>query len=186
MKTYDYRRVSKEEMEEKGYEVFNKSRERFHDASLFVSKTQFARRFNNPGLDCWLGFDKGSGQPAAFAFCTLFDGYCDYNTIGISPDFPNSTYPMYGLLYEMNRYYLQERGLHYVCDGIRSITGHSNVQPFLEEKFKFRKAYCDLQVFYKWYIGLCVRMLFPFRRWIKNQKIAAILRQEAWARGVAQ
>jgi len=91
---------------------------------------------------------------------------------------------MYGLIFEMNRYYLQERGLKYVLDGARSMTEHSNIQPMLEEKFKFRKAYCDLQLFYKPLIGMAVKVLFPFRRLIKHPKVVAILRQEAWARGL--
>ena len=69
-------------------------------------------------------------------------------------------------------------------DGARSITEHSNIQPFLEDKFKFRKAYCDLQIFYNHWIGAAVKLLFPFRKLIKHPKVAAILRQEAWARGL--
>ena len=104
--------------------------------------------------------------------------------MGISPDFPNNTYPMYGLIYEMNRYYLEEKGVSFVCDGVRSITGHSNIQNVLEDKFKFRKAYCDLQVYYKPWLGVAVKLLFPFRTLIKHPKVAAIFRQEAWARGM--
>ena len=41
---------------------------------------------------------------------------------------------MYGLLLKMNQYYLDEIGVKYVMDGARSITEHSNIQPFLESK----------------------------------------------------
>ena len=84
----------------------------------------------------------------------------------------------------MNRYYLEELKLKYVCDGARSTTEHSNIQPFLEEKFKFRRAYCDLQMFYKPWLGLAVKILFPFRKIIKNKKIEAFLYQESMARGL--
>ena len=135
-------------------------------------------------MEFWIGFDKEGGNAATFGINSLYYDYCDYSSMGISPEFPNNTYPMYGLIYEMNRYYLEERKMSFVCDGTRSIIEHSNIQPFLEEKFKFRKAYCELQVFYKPWLGLAVKVLFPFRRWIKNKKVAAILRQEAWARGL--
>ena len=35
----------------------------------------------------------------------------------------------------MNRYYLEELKLKYVNDGARSITEHSNIQPFLIDTF---------------------------------------------------
>ena len=104
--------------------------------------------------------------------------------MGVDPDAPGSTYPMYGLILELNRYYLEERKLKYVSDGARSITEHSNIQPFLEDKFRFRKAYCDLQVFYRPWIGMAVSMLFPFRRFIRQRKVTALLRQEAMARNI--
>lgn len=75
------------------------------------------------------------------------EDYCGYESIGLDPSVPGSTYPMYGLIIEMNRYYIEERRMLYVCDGARSITEYTNIQPFLTEKFGFRKAYCNLQVF---------------------------------------
>ena len=103
--------------------------------------------------------------------------------MGVNPYAPKSTYPLYGLIMEMNRYYLAELKLAYVLDGARSITGHSNIQTVLEDKFKFRKAYCDVQVFYKPWLYIAVKMLYPFRHIIKNRKIAAILNQEAMTKG---
>lgn len=56
----------------------------------------------------------------------------------------NNTCPYYDLIYEMNRYYVEECKLQSVNDGARSLTEHSNIQLFLESKFWFRKAYCRL------------------------------------------
>lgn len=184
LKTYDFKRVSFEEMERVGCELFNKSRERFGETDK-VTQEQWKNRLlrDNPS-DFWIGYDSETEKPASFAINTKFDDYVDYSTMGISPEFPNNTYPMYGLIYEMNRFYLEERKVQFVCDGVRSITGHSNIQPVLEDKFKFRKAYCDLQVFYKPCMGVAVKLLFPFRKLIKHPKVAAIMRQEAWARGL--
>ena len=70
----------------------------------------------------------------------------------------NSTYPYYGLIYEMNRYYLQELCLKYVSDGARSITEHSGIQPFLIEKF--HKIYRQiLQIVLK-YVKIIVYPVF--------------------------
>lgn len=122
-------------------------------------------------------------MPQCFAINKCYNDYCSYLTMGVNPNAPSSTYPMYGLILEMSRYYLEEKGLKYVLDGARSITEHSNIQPFLEQKFKFRKAYCDIQIYYKPWFNILIKVLYPFRKMIKNRKISAILRQEAWTRG---
>ena len=88
-------------------------------------------------------------------------------------------YPFYGLIYVMNEYYLRQNSFSYVCDGARSITGHSNIQPFLIDKFGFRCAYAYLKIYYRAPLGLIVKALFPFRKWIHNKKVKAILNMEA-------
>ena len=184
LKTYDFRRVPFEEMLKVGCGLFNKSRERFGESEKITQEQWQMRLLRDNPSDFWIGFDNDSGMPASFAINAIYDDYIDYSTMGISPDFPNNTYPMYGLIYEMNRYYLDENKMPFVCDGVRSITGHSNIQNVLEDKFKFRKAYCDLEVFYKSWFGMAVKLLFPFRKLMKHPKVSAILRQEAWARGL--
>ena len=184
LNTYEFRRVSKEEMQEKGLALFNRSRERFHDKSLFSNQDAWNLRLEQDNLEFWIGYFKEDNTPAAFAINSVYEDYCDYNTMGISPDFPNNTYPMYGLIFEMNRFYLEELHLKYVLDGARSITEHSNIQSFLEDKFKFRKAYCDLQLFYKPWLGVLIKCLFPFRGVIKERRLKALLNQEAMFRGI--
>ncbi len=186
LKTYEFRKVTLDVMLEIGCELFNKSRERFGEGQKMTQEQWKNRLLRDKGSEYWIGYDIESGKPASFAINTIFSDYCDYSTMGISPEFPNNTYPMYGLIYEMNRYYLEEKGVPFVCDGARSITGHSNIQGVLEDKFKFRKAYCDLDVFYKPWFGMAVKLLFPFRKLIKQPKVSAILRQEAWARGLEE
>lgn len=184
LKCYDVRIVTPETMVKDGFNLYNESRKRFYDPKLLVTKEQWEKRCLSGGQEFWLAYSKESGKPEAMGINRIYEEYCSYVTMGVNPKAPTSSYPMYGLLFKMNKYYLWECGLKYVLDGARSVTEHSNIQPFLEEKFKFRKAYCDMQVFYKPVIRVAVKVLFPFRKWIKNKKIEAILRQEAWARGL--
>lgn len=184
LKTYEFKQVPYQIMLNEGFELFNKSRERFRDGEM-ITIQQWSKRLKvDQSHDFWLGYDIETGKPASFAINTLYEQYCDYSSMGFSPEFPNNTYPLYGLIYEMNRYYLEEKGVPFVCDGARSLTEHSNIQPFLEEKFKFRKAYCDLQVIYKPIIGFVVKSLFPFRRLIKEPRIKALLYLESMSRGI--
>ena len=111
-------------------------------------------------------------------FCAvrIFGDSCEYGLIGFDPKYKhNATYPYYGFFYKMNEYYLDNQKFRYVADGARSITEHSNVQPFLEQNFKFRKAYCKLKLRYKWWFGAIVRVLLPFRNLIGNRNVKAVL-----------
>lgn len=182
-KVYEFRIVSYEEMIRLGYELFNKSRDRF-DKITKITHDEWKQRISGERLEFWIGFEKVSNKPASFAINTIYDEYCDYTTMGFNPEFANSTYPIYGLIYEMNRYYLECHRVAFVCDGARSITEHSNIQSFLIEKFKFRKAYCDLQLCYLPFLAFAVKLLFPFRNCISDKKVSAILYQEAMARGL--
>ena len=92
-------------------------------------------------------------------------------------------YAYYGLIYEMNRYYLEERGLKYVNDGARSITNHSNIQPFLIDKFNFRKAYCHIYIHYKLWLGIAIKILYPIRKMIPMTQVKALLEMESLSRG---
>ncbi|MCR5014925.1 MAG: hypothetical protein K6A28_09190, partial [Bacteroidales bacterium] len=127
----------------------------------------------------WVVFDKANRQLIGFCANRLWTDAAEYGVIGILPEYKhNGTFPYYGLFYAMNQHYLEERGFRYVTDGSRSITEHSNIQPFLEEKFGFRKSYCKLKVYYKWWMRVAVRILYPFRKHISNPSVKAILHME--------
>lgn len=183
-KQYVVKRITNDYLLENGFDAYSKSFLKYGHKKLpkYESFASFVRKCSSPIYEFWGTFNVESGKMVAFAVNFIIGDYCNYQTLKCIPD-DQKKYAYYGLIFEMNKHYLKERGLRYVCDGARSITGHSGIQPFLEQKFKFQKMYCDLQVFYKPWFGMAVKMLFPFRRLIKHPKVAAILRQEAWARG---
>jgi len=127
--------------------------------------------------DYWGLFTKEYNEFVGFAAVQLFDNACFYDMVAVHPKYEhNATYPYYGFFYKLNDYYLGEKHFKYVNDGSRSITEHSNIQPFLEQNFKFRKAYCKLKLHYKWWFGIIVRLLYPFRNVIPNRNIQAVLK----------
>ena len=93
-------------------------------------------------------------------------------------------YSSYALYFVMNSYYLKERKLKYVNEGTRSILHETNVQSFLIDKFKFRKAYCNIQVVYSPFFNILVRYLLPIRSFFSLipldffRKIYVVLHQE--------
>lgn len=184
-KECDIRRVTPEEMLREGYEVFRSATEHYRVKAVTPTPAEYASRIENGGADMeyWAAYAKDTGRMIAFCINKVFNSYCEYQTMKAVPEYQRSHYPYYGLIYEMNRHYLSERGLSFVNDGARSVTNHSNIQPFLIEKFKFRKAYCRLRIIYKWWLGLSVRLLYPFRRFIPVSGIVNLLNLEAMRRG---
>lgn len=134
-------------------------------------------------FDYWGVFDKEQ----LIGFCTVWlwlPDSCEYGLIGVRPKYKhNNTYPYYGLFHTLDAYYLGEKGFHYVADGARSITEHSQIQDFLISNFNFRKAYCQLAVHYQWWMKIAVSLLYPFRKIIPLPRIRAILNMEAMQRG---
>lgn len=62
----------------------------------------------------------------AFCMNAVTAESCEYRTMKAIPKY-QKLYAYYGLIYEMNRYYLEERKVKYVNDGARSISNHSNI-----------------------------------------------------------
>ena len=87
------------------------------------------------------------GKMIGYCQNKVIDSCCDYSTIKFHPDYLKF-YSSYALFYTMNNYYLNEKRFKYVNDGARSISHETNIQEFLMQKFKFRKAYCKLNIIY--------------------------------------
>jgi len=145
------------------------------------TKDDFIRRIDSCGsnYDFWAIYDKKNDKMVGFSINRIHDGICDYETFKVLPEYLRWYYPIYGLLYAENRYYLEVMGLKYVSDGARSITEYSNVQPFLEHMFNFRKAFCKLQVRYVWWLKVMVSIIYPFRNIVPSNSISSILRLES-------
>lgn len=187
LKTYDVCRVSADEILQVGFPIFQSAIEGYRVKASRITMEAFRDRIRQGekagNVDFWCVYEKETHKAVALAINTLHKDCCEYNTMKADPAYlRNSTYPYYGLIYEMNRYYLQELCLKYVNDGARSITEHSNIQPFLIDKFHFRKAYCQLQIVYQWWMKIAVNILFPFRKLVPVRSVKAILNMEAMRR----
>lgn len=168
-----------------GYEVYRRAFERYHDVTVVIAdrkhwETQISK---DTKYEYWGVFSKESGQLIAYAMNSVDSRQVGYNTLKAIPEFMNRHYPYFGLLYEMNKHYLDELGVKFVSDGFRSITGHSNIQPFLEKNFLFRKAYCRTKIYYKPWFAAAVKLAYPFRKLIPFKMVRNLLNLEALNRG---
>ena len=166
-----------------GYEVFVEASDSYRVKAVAPTKEEFENRIESfAENEYWGVIDNETNKLVAFCMNAVTDESCEYRTMKAIPKY-QKLYAYYGLIYEMNRYYLEERKVKYVNDGARSITNHSNIQPFLIDKFKFRKAYCHLTIKYKWWLTVAINCLFPFRKLIPLRQVKALLDMEAMARG---
>ena len=167
LKTYDVCRVSANEMLRVGFPIFQVAVENYKVKATRITMDAFETRIQQSekagNVDFWCVYTKETHKAVALAINTLHKDCCEYNTMKADP-------------------YLQELGFKYVSDGARSITEHSNIQSFLIDKFHFRKAYCQLQIVYQWWMKIAINILFPFRKMISVQSVKAILNMEAMRR----
>ena len=161
-------------------------RDTFNSYSTFekiLSEEEFKDQIINlPSFtEFWVIKNIESHEIVGFSENIVLDDSCFYNTIWILPG-ARKKYAGYLLFHIMNKYYLNEKGLKYVSDGTRSISHHTNIHEFLQSKFGFRKAYCELNVVYSWNIWLLVILMYPFKNLINKlsflNKASVLLKQE--------
>ena len=187
LKIYNFRIITLEELRTIAYDIVVSAEQSYNNLLKHTTKESLEcliDEYKNDGnKECWCVENKISGEIVGFSVNTIKIDSCEYDNAKCKwESLHDCSQPFYGLFYTMNQYYLGEKKLKYVCDGSRSITEHSNIQPFLEYNFKFRKAYCKLRVYYKWWFGVVINVLFPFRNVIPFRNVRAILKMEEYSR----
>lgn len=185
---FEFKLVDAQLIKDHGYPILKATYDDYAVVDYAMNPSVFHEMmelFESSPYEYWGAFDRDTGDLVGFCVNRIWKEACGYETIAFLPKYKrkSTSYPYYGFYYSINRYYLQEKGLRYVTSGTRSITEHSNIQPFLEEKFHFRKSYCKLAIYYKWWMKMAVNVLYPFRKIITLPRIKAILNMEAMQRG---
>ena len=176
-KTMRVEKISAERLKENGYDVFVEACKSYQVKAAPPTKEEFEERINHAmENEYWGVTDIANHRLVAFCMNAVTDVCCEYRTMKAIPKY-QKLYAYYGLIYEMNRYYLEERKLRYVNDGARSITEHSNIQPFLIEKFRFRKAYCYIHLSYNRWLNVIVKCVYPLRRLLGCFECGTYIRQ---------
>lgn len=184
---FDYHILPHEILKQKGYAI---TEETFGDYPVNDRKmnekifARFIEERSGEGFEHWGIFEKGTENLVGYGIVHCWDRCCELGATGILTQFKrNASYPYYGLYHLWSQHYLQERQFNYISDGARSISEHSNIQEFLIQHFNFRKAYCQLEIHYQWWMKVAVNLLYPFRNIIKSPRVKAVLNMEAMRRG---
>jgi hypothetical protein len=191
LKELEVKKISREEMLDNGYSVYASAFNRYYTINKPITEKEFLNNIMNLDelWEFWGVFNKHDNLLIAYSQNKVIDNQCYYSTIKFHIDYLKK-YSSYVLYYTMNSYYLKERNLSYVNEGTRSILHATNVQSFLIDKFKFRKAYCKLHIQYHPLVRLIVILLFPFRYIIVKSsnkllhKIGVVLKQEEYHRSI--
>ena len=176
---FDYKHIDNQIVKKNGFPIVEATFKDYNIKDRPMSKAIFDDYLNycdKNKFEYWGIYNKENQQLIGFCTVRLWEDSCEYGIAAIWPEYKrNASYPFYGLYYELNKYYLENQRFKYVSDSARSITEHSNIQPFLEQNFNFRKAYCKLKIKYKNWFGAIVWVLLPFRNIIGNRNVKAVL-----------
>lgn len=175
----DFKLIDKSLVENEGYEIAKQTYDDYKVKDRSMNKNVFnnlIKKWDKKLYDFWGFFDKKDCRLIGFCVIRIFDNSCLYDSVFVLPEYRhNKSGVYYGKYFVNNDYYLGQKHFKYVLDGTRSVSEHSQIQPFLEQNFKFRKAYCKLKIRYKWWFGIIVRILYPFRKLIINTNVRAVL-----------
>ena len=178
------KKVSSYIIANEGYEAYISAFKNYKTALIPYTKDEFYKNhINVENYDYFAVYTKDM-KMIAYSSNTIDENMVNYITIKFNPNYLK-LYPSYALFYEMNKYYINEKKYLYVNDGARSISHDTNIQDFLIQKFNFRKAYCKLNIIYRWDIALVVKILYPIRGIIDMfdirlfKKMGVLLKQES-------
>jgi hypothetical protein len=175
LKQCEMKKVEKKEVINKGFDSYVSAFKKYNSHLSPKSESEFKSEIENlvGNWDFWAIYK--DSQMIGYSQNKIIDAYCDYSTIKFHPEYLKF-YPSYALFFTMNQYYLNEKEFKYVNDGARSISHETNIQEFLIEKFRFRKAYCKLNIIYSLKVKLLLSLFYPCRHIIKLLKFGPFLK----------
>lgn len=186
LRYFEYRQISYDSFVKEVFPILEDtfSHYKVHDRTMnrevFSAYLEYTQQRH---FDYWGIFLKETQEMVGFCTVNLWKDSCEYGYTGIYSNYKShGYYPYYGLYHHLNAYYLEELGLRYVSDSARSITNHSEIQDFLIQNFNFRKAYCQLEIHYNWWMKIAVKILYPFRNIITIPSVKAVLNMESMTR----
>lgn len=187
-------KISKEYMLNYGFNVYNEALKRYNTFESNMKADEFKQyidEIDESSYDFWGVFEKETKELVAYSQNFIDDKACFYEEIFSTPS-SLKKYSNYVLFYDMNKYYLDDLGFRYVHDGSRNVSHETNIHKFLEEKFKFRRAYATMKIAYRSDIAIIVSLLYPIRSFLGKirlplfEKVSVLLKHEEIRRSFVQ
>lgn len=166
------------------WKVYVAAYKKYRLADNKLDQEQFyANADNMSKLDCWAAYDSESNEMIGWMTCDVFEEYVSMVTAKYDADNLNKR-ASDAIHNAVCDYYLNKLGKKYISAGERSINHITQSQEYKISTFKFRKAYCTLNIKYKRWLKIAVKLLYPFRRIIEGRnfsflhKISTVLKME--------
>jgi hypothetical protein len=121
----------------------------------------------NENTDYWGMFDKTTSQLCGYSKCIMQGSFVDLAMVKIDPAYLKTGVNA-AFVYIIIQEYINSGRFQYICDGERNLLHETNYQDFLIRYLGFRKAYCRLNIEYRPFVGVIIKVLFPFKKFIKR------------------
>lgn len=129
------------------------------------------------------GFDRESGMLCAYSYLVEYAGHLEFSMLRARPESEKKEINAAMVVAIVEDYNEKLSRNFYINDGERAIRHETAFQDYLETYFGFRKAYCRLNIKYRFPVNIVVRLLFPFRKNISKDSgigsmISSVLHME--------
>ncbi len=170
MKYFDVRRIDPEEYCEEMFDVYIRSLsgypEQFRPSD---SKEKFFKFIGTIAKKkdthfIYGAFFRETQELCGYMFIPTYEKWAALSALKTDPKFEKyqiNAAIIYGVLLDYNE---KLSGDFYISDGQRTINHKTNFQNYLEKYFLFRKAYCKLNVEYRWFLKIVINILYPFKK----------------------
>lgn len=153
-----------------------------------VDENQFKQ-----GLSSWKnnivygGFDNEDNRLCAYSYLTEYSEHLEFSVLRACPESEKKGINAAMVAAIVEDYNDRLGKNFYINDGARSIRHETAFQDYLEKYFGFRKAYCKLNIMYRFPLGVMVSVLYPFRNRISadgklGSLISGVLKMEELSR----
>lgn len=148
-----------------------------------VDEKSFKLGVANWNYVVFAGFNLDNNSLSGYALINQHECYAEFNVLRVVPEAERkglNAAMVAGIL----EFYSNQLGEgFYINDGSRSIRHETAFQNYLEKYFEFRKAYCKLNIKYKFPVGVAVKVLYPLRNQISKESkvgslVSAVLQME--------
>lgn len=189
MKHFDVKKVNTSEFARQIAEVAVAAVATYESPSSSMGIDNWADSAKSWDGDVFAAFPKEGGPMAAWALVKDHGSWVNLISMKANPAQEKNEVNAALLAGLVGNYADRLKGDFYICDGERSIYHQTSFQDYLEKYFCFRKAFCKLNVKFRFPVNVAVVCLRPFQKSIQKgksafcRKLRGVMLMDSIARG---
>ena len=115
-------------------------------------------------------FFRETGKLIGYGIYEVYDDWVSQSVIKTDPEYLKYSVNAALVAYALDRYLTENGKIRYLTNGSKNVLHETNYHEYLIKYFGFRKAYCHLHIYYRWWVAIAVRILYVFRKPICQMK----------------